>query len=225
MPSPDDIAKTRQIIANIRLKAVPLVTYIKLFTQTPAGEAYAILDANGVPGGICCALSLHWLDARASGKDYMDTILGLGGTVKVDAIQPAIDMQKDFTNPETQLQKAKAWLEKKGFKTAQKPMTSINMVTNGVGSWFAQSYSEGGPYRLLGTRGFNHATALDLSNADDLAFIDPNLGSLHFNSAERLKKFLDETIFPSNKDQWGNMDCNYIGRKRVSLLEMIGCNR
>jgi YopT-type cysteine protease-like protein len=224
---PDEIAQqTRSILAGVRLKAVPLCTYIKLFTQTPAGEAYAVLDANGQAGGICCALSLCWLEARAKGLELMDSLLGPGGTIKEEAIKPAIKMQKDMADPDTQLQQASAWLKKRGFKGKLMPTKQSNSIQGGIGTWLCQTYSEPGSYRLIGVRGgYNHAMALDMTKSSDLAFFDPNLGGFHFNSLTNLRSFLDDVVFPKGAQHPHSFDApsgSYIGRKTFLLVELGG---
>lgn len=100
--------------------------------------------------------------------------------------------------------------------------SGLSTLANGVGSWFTQTASESGPYRLLKTGGGWHVMALDLTKSGNPVFFDPNLGSFEFRSTTDFTRFFNDTLFPMNKIQ-NNDVSHYIGNPKfqVSFIEML----
>jgi len=217
------VIQIRQVLSRVRSEAIGKASKMKLFTQTPAGDSYNIMDSNGVAGGVCCALALFWLNSRSNRQDFLDTLLGPGGTIRTDALMPAINLQREIADPDTQMVQAKAWLARHNLNGALKTKETIKGLDLDIGNWFCQNPMIN-PYRLLAIRGgYDHAMALDLSRPNDLVFFDPNLGSFHFNSMTRLIDFLNTTIYPATGSGTTlTRNSEYIGRKRFILIEM-GC--
>ncbi|WP_444929273.1 YopT-type cysteine protease domain-containing protein [Microbulbifer sp. SSSA002] len=224
LPSPEEVAGTHRILARVRSQAYGS-TRIKLFSQSPGSGVYTVLARNQASGGICCALSLYWLNGQlndpVNNQDYLDSLMGQGGRGITNAIMPAIQLNNKIKAPATQLQDANIWLHDSGFTGAVKPRKVISWVSAGVGDYFCEVPSVN-PYRLVAIRGrCNHAMALDLVN---LEFFDPNIGAFQFGHLMHLKNFLNNTIFPLANRATGSKESNYLGRHYFSLAQM-GCYR
>ncbi len=163
------------------------------------GELQKHIKEKGQGGGICRSLAIAWLIGRKTGVNFLQTLLGPGGIVKVDAVKPMIEAYEaagQMTIPE-QLVLIKANLVAAGLAFTGSEMANPIGGTVNLGAWYTQNSDMSGLGQLRSINsfgGYSHAMAIDIREKYAI-FFDPNWGSFTFPSHLQMVNFLTRSMF------------------------------
>lgn len=162
------------------------------------GELKKTIDEKGQGSGICRSLAMGWLVGRKTGVNFLQTLLGPGGTVKVSAVEPMIRAYQEagLKNLDQQIVLIKTKLIGEGL-TCTGSQTNSALGNLNVGAWFTQNSAIAGTGQLRSintTGGYPHAMAIDIREKYAI-FFDPNWGAFTFPSHLQMVDFLSKSMF------------------------------
>jgi hypothetical protein len=228
---PVDESAEYAIIGSLRRAALAEgCTRIRLFTQAVGPVKAALSDLKSAEG-VCRELAVRWLGAKKSGdgSQLLDSLLGLGGTVKEEELKKVVAAFKAMGDKNIIEQRNYTESELREFFTAvaktdilRAPLRSDQGHQLSATAWLFSPAAQC-DYRFFGIRGrINHATAVCLAPGKQ-SFFDPNLGEFEFkDKVSNMHDFLDKYIFPLGGDGRGQ----YIGRDKNNFydVERICCS-
>jgi hypothetical protein len=196
---PRTIKSNEDAAGQIRREALAAgASSITLCTQA-YGELKKYITEQGQGGGICRSLSMAWLEGRKTGVNFLQKMLGPGGTIKVGEVLPMCQAYKAAGELSIDEQQALiiANLTAKGLaSTGAEKLTQVGGGSN-VSAWFTQNSAMSGLGQLRSVNvfgGYNHAMAMDISQQYAI-FFDPNWGAFTFPTHLKMVAFLEKSMF------------------------------